>query len=237
MKQLASSYDKKIKELHSLVEQKARELQAVSERVEVEKKRENEVKEHIVKLINDSIKLEQKILNQIELIKSDRSKWQKEGIEHDKKLFEARNILSSLMGESLELKKQNSRLGKISSEKSKLDKKVNSLNKVVENLEGQVGKLSKKIEISELELQDNQSKKADLQKLAGRIMEEILETHKNTQEYRNHIYFYIRRIVQNYEERGKKAPDVFDRFKVNVPIRADILKKLKQEQLRPKRYE
>src|SRR3990167_2435334 len=227
MRETKGDYQKKIDELHGLVEQKARELQAVTEQVEGEKKIREGVREHIIKLRNDLVSIGQVAIKEAELIKSDREKWQKEAIDHDRRVFEERNIVQDLETEALELRKEIKNLNKVQAEVKKEEKLVSGLVASKEDLETQKNKLSSQVESSRIELENNLSRKVDLQKLAGEAMENLLQVHKDTQDFRNKVYFYIRRIVQNYRERGKQAPLVFEEFKPNVPIRADILKKLK----------
>lgn len=229
MRQLKSDYDKKIKELHQQVQDKAIELQSVTERVDSSKKREKEVEEHILKLRKDLSSLSNKVLEQAKLIQSDREQWQKDAAEHDKKIFEAKNAVKELENSIFNSKKEVKELEKVQAIKTKLGKDVAKLEKEVEKLSREKSDLSTSITLSEKELQENQGKKADLKKLAGSLMEEVLQMHRVTQTYRNHIYFYIRRIVQWYKEKGRTAPKVFDSFHPNVPIREDILKKLKKE--------
>ena len=231
MLQVKSHYQKKIDELHGLIEEAAIELQRVREEIEAQKKIREEVKQNISKLRDNFTTLG----NDRSLAKGELGKLQKahakEIKEHESRLEDRKNQVTRLEKKEKELEEKTITLNSVKDEVKKERSILNDIGESIDDLVSE--RTSLESEVSGLE-----SKKMALNKeileargKANKIVESATITAKDAHKFYNSMGPWISAIAQWHAVHGGEMPELLHDWKPKaIVVSSQIHKLLKDKQ-------
>lgn len=215
------------KELKDSIHSKSQELQKVYEDVQDAKRQKNEVVEHMQKLQDEYSRLTQAIRRQLMLIQLDAKKWEKNGAEYDRKVYNASQKLEEVNSGIINTKKERKLLDRKNAEITRALKIELGIGEDIKELKGVRSLLSAQVKELERKTKNEEKKTTQLRGVSKRLYDSILLALRDTQSQRNNVNFYARRIVKYYKENGRVPPQVFKELKPHIYVGKRLLNKLK----------